>query len=668
MQSKYIRILLLFVAAWMLFISPVQARVLNVLEVSKNVPGATFGLHTIEFQLWTKFTGGVKKFPGTNPTIWKAVPRVRVSGVSRSFTARIPLGGYRLNTNQYQTGVWLFYRIQGTARIYKTRLESVSSALNAQHSERADFASRLGGKTLAQIIADPALKGPAGPQGATGPQGPQGPIGLTGPAGSPDTAAQVKAKLVTVDGAGSGVDADLLDGLNSTAFAAAAHTHANYVLKTGGTMTGSLGIGGVTTADLGVTGQKGVLFSGTFSIFPGALPATGAGSRMMWLPEFGAFRAGRILAGPKSTAWDKANIGIYSTAMGYDTTASGGGATAMGGSTTASGGNATAMGGSTIASGSNATAMGNGTTASGGSATAMGSGTTASGSDATAMGALTTASALASTAMGWSTTASSFYSTAMGVNTTASGQMSTSMGRLTIASGDRSTAMGDTTTAPSFSETVVGAYNTTYTPLSATAWNASDRLFVIGNGRFGTPADAMVVLKNGNTGIGTAAPTALLSVNGTANKPGGGTWGVFSDERLKDIKGNYNAGLDAVMKLQPIVYHYKQDNPLHLPYKPEYIGFSAQALQKVIPQAVDMTSAGYLEVNSDPVFWTMLNAIKELKQQKDKEMAARDAQIAVLKAENLRLSSEQKALAGKVEMLVRAVSAGNVAFSGVEQK
>ncbi len=40
------------------------------------------------------------------------------------------------------------------------------------------------------------------------------------------TAADVRTKLLTVDGAGSGIDADLLDGLSSAAFAAAAHAHA----------------------------------------------------------------------------------------------------------------------------------------------------------------------------------------------------------------------------------------------------------------------------------------------------------------------------------------------------------------------------------------------------------------------------------------------------------
>ena len=58
--------------------------------------------------------------------------------------------------------------------------------------------------------------GPTGPKGADGTNGAQGP---TGPQGSPDTAAQILNKLVTVDGANSGLDADLLDGLSGTSYA-----------------------------------------------------------------------------------------------------------------------------------------------------------------------------------------------------------------------------------------------------------------------------------------------------------------------------------------------------------------------------------------------------------------------------------------------------------------
>ena len=62
--------------------------------------------------------------------------------------------------------------------------------------------------------------GPAGPQGPAGSQGPVGPTGPAGADGSPDTPQQILDKLLTVDGAGSGLDADLLGGLPVSAFQA----------------------------------------------------------------------------------------------------------------------------------------------------------------------------------------------------------------------------------------------------------------------------------------------------------------------------------------------------------------------------------------------------------------------------------------------------------------
>ena len=64
-------------------------------------------------------------------------------------------------------------------------------------------------------------RGPQGPEGPRGPQGdrgPQGPAGAVGGDGSPDTPEQVRAKLVQVDGTGSTIDADRLDGLDSAEF------------------------------------------------------------------------------------------------------------------------------------------------------------------------------------------------------------------------------------------------------------------------------------------------------------------------------------------------------------------------------------------------------------------------------------------------------------------
>jgi hypothetical protein len=38
---------------------------------------------------------------------------------------------------------------------------------------------------------------------------------------------------------------------------------------------------------------------------------------------------------------------------------------------------------------------------------------------------------------------------------------------------------------------------------------------------------------------------------------------------------------------------------------------SAQAVEKIVPEAVIKNDKGYLLVNNDPIMWTMLNAIKE---------------------------------------------------------
>ena len=125
----------------------------------------------------------------------------------------------------------------------------------------------------------------------------------------------------------------------------------------------------------------------------------------------------------------------------------------------------------------------------------------------------------------------------------------------------------------------------------------------------------VMTFTGGNVGIGTNVPTDKFVVNGTASKPGGGTWAVFSDERLKRIRGNYNSGLKAVMQLQPLRYEYKPDNAMGIKSEGEHIGFAAQSVQQVIPEAVTTNSNGYLMVNNDPIIWTMLNAIKEQQQE-----------------------------------------------------
>ncbi len=132
--------------------------------------------------------------------------------------------------------------------------------------------------------------------------------------------------------------------------------------------------------------------------------------------------------------------------------------------------------------------------------------------------------------------------------------------------------------------------------------------------------DMINILSNGRVGIGTSSPDQTLSLGvGTASKPGGGSWAVFSDERLKNIRGRFTPGLKAVMQLQPIRYEYKPNNALDIKSEGESVGFSAQAVQKIIPEAVIKNDKGYLLINNDPIIWTMLNAIKEQQSQIERQ-------------------------------------------------
>ena len=79
-----------------------------------------------------------------------------------------------------------------------------SGAIKNQSLLRADF--KIGELPV----------GPAGARGDVGAQGPQGPKGDPGANGSPDTPQQVLAKLGQVDGSGSGLDADTIDGTDTS--------------------------------------------------------------------------------------------------------------------------------------------------------------------------------------------------------------------------------------------------------------------------------------------------------------------------------------------------------------------------------------------------------------------------------------------------------------------
>ncbi len=134
----------------------------------------------------------------------------------------------------------------------------------------------------------------------------------------------------------------------------------------------------------------------------------------------------------------------------------------------------------------------------------------------------------------------------------------------------------------------------------------------------------ITILSTGQVGIATNSPDNALSVNGNADKLGGGSWGTYSDGRLKNLNGNFNSGLSQILQIHPVRYRYKPDNALGIHDPEEHIGVVAQEVQRVIPEAVTENSKGYLLVNNDPIIWSMLNAIKE----QQREFRQQQAELA----------------------------------------
>ena len=126
-------------------------------------------------------------------------------------------------------------------------------------------------------------------------------------------------------------------------------------------------------------------------------------------------------------------VGAYSTAEGFDTTASGESSHAEGSNTTASGSYSHAEGSNTIASEYASHAEGSNTIASEYASHAEGGKTTASGNFSHAEGSRTTASGNFSHAEGSNTTASGSYSHAEGSNTIAKGESQHVQGKYNIA-------------------------------------------------------------------------------------------------------------------------------------------------------------------------------------------------------------------------------------------
>ncbi len=125
----------------------------------------------------------------------------------------------------------------------------------------------------------------------------------------------------------------------------------------------------------------GLLSRGQLGESNAPLPMSGGGTRLMWAPVRGAFRAGTAME-----EWDDANVGVYSWAGGNRTLASAYGAFSFGDQCTASGTVAVCFGSANQATGTASFTSGASNLASGFASTAMGYTNSAMGQGSVALG------------------------------------------------------------------------------------------------------------------------------------------------------------------------------------------------------------------------------------------------------------------------------------------
>jgi len=125
---------------------------------------------------------------------------------------------------------------------------------------------------------------------------------------------------------------------------------------------------------------------------------------------------------------------------------------------------------------------------------------------------------------------------------------------------------------------------------------------------------------------GAKAFTYTLNCYGDAGKPGGGLWSTFSDARLKTNINSMGGSLDTLDALRPVTFNYKDKD--HFSYVEGTVpGFIAQEVRQVIPQWVGEGEDGFLYLNPVGYEAMVVDAIQELRDEKD-------AQIKSLQTEN----------------------------------
>lgn len=144
-------------------------------------------------------------------------------------------------------------------------------------------------------------------------------------------------------------------------------------------------------------------------------------------------------------------------------------------------------------------------------------------------------------------------------------------------------------------------------------------------------ATRVVMRSDGTVGIATAEPLFTLHVNGSAGKPGGGSWSTASDARLKHRVEPLRGMLDRLLRLQGVSFEYIDPDAVSELHGTR-TGLLAQDVAQVFPDWVEKGADGFLRLTIRGFEAIMVEATRELRAEKDAEISALHERIDRLEA------------------------------------
>jgi hypothetical protein len=184
-----------------------------------------------------------------------------------------------------------------------------------------------------------------------------------------------------------------------------------------------------------------------------------------------------------------------------------------------------------------------------------------------------------------------------------------------------------------------GAYNTALGQNAGVTQNGANGVFIGYDSRPGNTGGAheIVIGTNSATGKGSSTGFIYPSTGGVYQGNNSSTWSTTSDERLKKNIVDNTEGLNKINAIRVRNFEYRSVEEITdtelvatdvIEVEGVQLGVIAQELETVCPNTVKTESTGVKSVNTDALFWHMLNAIKELSAKND----ALEARIATLES------------------------------------